>query len=149
MQFDRKMVYTTCVAAVCCLSLAGISFGQCPMLVPGEPEPCSGTLDSHQITVADFDRDGRLDVAIVVSNGYVQVHLALPGGGYAPEMSYPVGSNPSAAACHEIRSGDVTPLPAGEYWFGVFCERHTWDVPGDREEIDLRFESLALYAKHD
>ena len=42
--------------------------------------------------------------------------------------------------------GNALPLPTGEYWFGIFCERQAWGSAAEREGVDVRIESLSLHA---
>ena len=108
MGFYRSNARKGCVVAICCVSFVGFSYGQCPILVPGEQYP--GTLDSHDIVTGDFNGDPMEDVAIVVNEGFVQVHIALADGGYALEDSYQVGTAPADIAAGDLNADPYTDL---------------------------------------
>ena len=75
-------------------------------MAPSGPPPCYPVgFSPSGVTVADFNGDGKLDLAVVNSAtaGSVSVLLNTGAGAFAPQKAYPVGSFPTA-----IIAGDFT-----------------------------------------
>ena len=66
------------------------------------------------MAVADFNRDGRPDVAAgVYPTDTVEVHLGRPGGGFALERSYPAGDGPAGVETGDFNSDWMPISPSG------------------------------------
>lgn len=62
--------------------------------------------DSTAVIVADFNGDGRLDLAVAnATDNSVSILLGMPGGSFAPQKSYSAGSSPLGLAVADF-NGD-------------------------------------------
>jgi FG-GAP-like repeat/FG-GAP repeat len=88
-----------CVAAA---AFAGSARAVGPSFMPSAGSPFPVGQEPHSISTADFNRDGRLDVATAnISSDSVSVLLGNGAGGFAPAASVPVGDQP-----HSLAVGD-------------------------------------------
>ncbi|MGO9087733.1 MAG: FG-GAP repeat domain-containing protein [Terriglobales bacterium] len=119
------------------------------------------------IAVADFNGDGRLDVAVAnTGDNTVSVILSTPGGGFAPKVDYKVGSQPVAVVSADfngdkipdlavVNSGDNTVsilLGAGSGTFSSQVTYATGNQPWGLVALDLNSDNkvdLAILNLHD
>jgi FG-GAP-like repeat len=96
----RAMLITVgCVAAA---GLAGSARAAGPSFVAAAGSPFAVGQEPHSISTADFNRDGKLDVATAnISSDSVSILLGNGTGGFAPAASIPVGDQP-----HSLAVGD-------------------------------------------
>ena len=84
------------------LLLSGVQFAQPPTLYPAGIDPAA-------ITHADFNGDGKIDLAVADREGSsVSVLLNLGGGAFAPRKTYPAGSYAAAIVAADF-NGDRKP----------------------------------------
>ena len=96
----RAMVIT--VGCVVAAAFAGSARAAGPSFLPATGSPFTVGQEPHSISTADFNRDGKLDVATAnISSDSVSILLGNGAGGFAPAASVPVGDQP-----HSLAVGD-------------------------------------------
>lgn len=84
------------------VAFAANAYAAGPTFVPAAGSPVGVGLEPHSIVSADFNLDGRTDLATAnISSDSVSVLLGNGTGGFAPVTSVPVGDQP-----HSLAAGD-------------------------------------------
>jgi hypothetical protein len=84
------------------VAFAANAYAAGPTFLPAAGSPVAVGLEPHSIVSADFNRDGRTDLATAnISSDSVSVLLGNGTGGFAPVASVPVGDQP-----HSLAAGD-------------------------------------------
>lgn len=100
--------------------LAGAGTARAFVTEPGSPYPVGN--DPLSLNVADFNGDGRPDVATVNgTSSDVSVFLRQPGGGFAQEAGSPiaVGSGPSNGAVADFNADGLPDLAVANFVSGT------------------------------